>query len=531
MSVPNYTYWQEADPNLTFRGKGLHHNKELAHYKFSVQPDWYFEYESDLHLIDLDNTTGSPQTLSITLPKISSLQYSSRIWFVYYKKMNAGDTLELYTLAGSGNTINETASPFVFGPFVNDIEAGVAVCIANDTNYIFRFQKAPSYVGAPMVRFASSSTYDAPDVNQYAVITQTGWQLTGNAAAYIDSRVDVVVPITGGEEVIHPGMDGYMVKTNYTDSDMNVVDAYQCTQSGYYRISPNFQTRYQYAQTGGTDITVTPLECWFKKGDVDNNPMTSVYPLHKMPISAQPMRELGSATVTDGEIFGNLATSFVAHLDAGEEYYFAFMNIMLEPTVPDYTNFFTFGDVFFELVKIDDVMMMMGGGMMLDQKIGAPPPPPTPLLSSFSSVSKNPPQRSLSSFSSSSSSSSSNAFKGAPIRSSNSSSPSAVSLFTSKGGQVDPIRLADIERVFSLMLEKNNELIQKNEFDKKQNITKNQQLNVSVAAANVNITKHHQLKKNPQSSNLPQQLFQGKKKKSSKGKEDDEESCFISNRF
>jgi len=443
MSIPTYPLFLEANPNDMFKGQGLRHNSTFANYRFSQQPDWYFEYESDLHVINFDNTTGLPQTMSITLPYLQNLQYASRVWFVYYKAMNAGDTLEIYTLAGSGNTINDAVSPFIFGPFVYDINPGVAVCVAHDNNYTFRFQSAPSHVGAPMVRFVSSSTYAAPDPNQYALISETDWQTTG-AAAYMSSRVDITVPITGATaEVIHPGMEGYIVKTSYTDSDANVVDAYECTQSGYYKISPNFQTRYQYAQTSAVlDETVTTTECWFKVGDVDNN-VGSIPPLHKMNVATQPLRQLGSATVDAAEIQGNLSTTFVAHLDAGSEYYFSFVNLMDSTVVPNYANYDIFGDVFFELVKVDPAPTLFSA-MMVEK---------APTLFAKASAKTVPNLKTK--------------FKGAPPT----NTPKHVfEKSTSSSGFTAPdaLKLSDLERVVELMLEKNEEKRRKQIFDEKQ---------------------------------------------------------------
>ena len=364
-----------------FAPAGIRHDAANSTYTFSVQPDWYLNPLDHYHVLDFNNGTGSPQNMTLTLPVQQKLPHGSRFYVVHYKTIKANDTIQLYTIANSDETINGAASPFTIGPFLTDVDPGIVFLFALNNNWSVYLQPYTTKANhTPMVRFNNANVDYSEQHNEASrsVYVDVGWGMTPPGTQYPDTVVDAVVPDFGGGVVnsIVPGMDGFITLADYVDacSPPNTIPAFLCNKTGFYRINPNIQSRYRFLQDSNViDETYSPIECWFTQGDINRNTTQQTTwdnnAKYKLPLTTTAVR---SSNLMDGinvaDIFGNATSSFVTELIEGQYYYFVYQMLHLDAVTVTLNNVTMFGNVVFEFLKETApaappaVMSFNGGG-------------------------------------------------------------------------------------------------------------------------------------------------------------------------
>lgn len=208
---------------------GIRYNPNEDKYTFSVANNWKISPQDHLHVVDIDGPSGlGPYELTLQLPILNQLPFSSRMYFFYVSNSQDLDVLTFIPTPLSGDTVN--GSPF-FHSFTMDGVKKLFIALAVNGNYIIHEfggggGSTPSGGGNPLNLFRAISSptpvtptlLDLPpfffDTRAY---TSTGWGPTPDPSDYIT------------------GMDGFIVPN--TSVDFYDVPGFDVVTSGIYRVT------------------------------------------------------------------------------------------------------------------------------------------------------------------------------------------------------------------------------------------------------------------------------------------------------
>lgn len=180
-------------------------------YKASVQTSWQINALGEIHVIALDVPhVGPPATImTLTLPIIEHLPFSSRIYFFYISESVVDDQVTFVPVAGSGNTVNGDLFSYTFTlTGFPQLLIGMAV----NGNYIIHNFGAnepssipppalPALINLPTMQFLDCF-YAYPGINPIALTKKTN---SGVGLQFEGPSINVGPPI----EII-PGMTGFV---------------------------------------------------------------------------------------------------------------------------------------------------------------------------------------------------------------------------------------------------------------------------------------------------------------------------------
>lgn len=234
---------------------GIQYNANEDKYTYSVNASWKITPKSHLHVLDIDGAIGAgPYTLTIQLPIISQLPFSSRMYYFYLSNSQDQDVLRFIPTTGSGDVIN--GDPFNFD-FTLDGRKKLFIALAVHGSYIIHeFGYSPPAPVPPV-------TYSVPLVCHRAVLpTPTGaitytkgtfpspadaWPASGFTAFYWTSDAFNPVPDVN---VYNPGMDGYLTYAKPVPGQ--TLPGFVVNKTGLYRVT--YEIKHLTFQTGIVNI-------------------------------------------------------------------------------------------------------------------------------------------------------------------------------------------------------------------------------------------------------------------------------------
>lgn len=207
---------------------GIRYNPNEDKYTFSVANNWKISPQDHLHVVDIDGPADlGPYELTLQLPILNQLPFSSRMYFFYVSNSQNLDVLTFIPTPLSGDTVN--GSPF-FHSFTMDGAKKLFIALAVNGNYIIH-----EFGGA-----SGSATGGANPLNLFRALpfptpqslTQLGFPFLYPSTRAYTSYLWNTIP--DADDYV-TGMDGFIVPNP-------LVDFYNCpgfdiTQSGIYRVT------------------------------------------------------------------------------------------------------------------------------------------------------------------------------------------------------------------------------------------------------------------------------------------------------
>lgn len=234
---------------------GIRYNPNEDKYTFSVANNWKISPQDHLHVVDIDGPLGlGPYELTLQLPILNQLPFSSRMYFFYVSNSQDLDLLTFIPTPLSGDTVN--GSPF-FHSFTMSGNTKLLIALAVNGNYIIHeFGYTPPVPIPP-------TPYSTPLVCHRAVLpTPSGaitytkgtfpspadaWPASGFTSFYWTSDAWNPVP---DPLIYNTGMDGYITYAKPVPGQ--TLPGFVVQKTGLYRVT--YEISHLTFQTGIVNI-------------------------------------------------------------------------------------------------------------------------------------------------------------------------------------------------------------------------------------------------------------------------------------
>lgn len=237
---------------------GIEHNASESTYVYSVSNTWQINPLDHIHVVAIDEhqvAPGVPNVITLTLPVLETLPFSSRIYFFYVSEANAGDELVFIPLSGSGNTVNGNALGYTF-------------TLSGQKQLIFAFGLRSNYI----IHNAGFNQYSGPAVTTrsgvlskmlYFVSPTPGSGLMTNFYGTTTGLKSMFYPNNNAMDVLQPFGDVDI--SSYITRNVAVptkgVYGFQVNQPGWYHVQLNLEAGIQWDSNAGQNVWADLAVC------------------------------------------------------------------------------------------------------------------------------------------------------------------------------------------------------------------------------------------------------------------------------